>query len=283
MGMHTGRAGASRWLRRTSWAMGLLLVAALPAYAQRGVFTQAPQSVEQVLRATLRNPAVFERTMLEKYPASLNREHKEMLLSFFMKRMQDDRVIAFLTRSITPLMQAKATQPQIVRQVQEQMVALQMRGITRLTDDRAEEFFRLSMRMAQWLSPADCKKMMLSQLDTPAMIVMERQYQAAAPLEELRKMLEIYELSLNAELAESPARRGSKELDAATQVALQKAMAKRFAKFPPGVADRALNNPSTTDPKEVCSVYIEVALAGLELKGAPRTKFLDYMLGQAAI
>jgi hypothetical protein len=282
MSIRTVRARVSCWPRHASWALGLLLVAALPVHAQRGVYTQAPQSVEQVLRTTLRNPAVLERVMIEKYPASLDRERKALLLSFLTKRMQDDRLIAFMTKSVTPLMQAKATQPQIVRQVQEQMVALQARGLTRLPDDMAEEFFRLSMRMAQAMPPADCKKMMLTQLDTPSMLVMERQYQAVAPLGDLRKMIEVYEFSLNAELADFPARRSTKEFDSAARSALQKSLAKRLVKFPAGLAERVLADPKASDPRDVCSVYIEVSLAGLDLTGAMRTKLLDYMLGLTA-
>lgn len=271
---------SSCWPRRALWTLGLLLIATLPVHAQRGVFTQAPQSVEQTLRATLRNPAVLERVLAEQYPASLDRERRALLLAFLTKRVQDDRLIVFLTKSVTPLMQAKATQPQIVRHVQEQMLALQTRGLTRMPDDMAEEFFRLSMRMAQAISPADCKKMLLSQLDTPSMLAMERQYHAVAPLADLRKMVEVYEFSLNAELADFPARRGSKELDPVTRSAFQKSLAKHMVKFPAGLAERVLANPGASDPRDVCPVYVEVSLAGLSLTGPVRTKFLDYMLGQ---
>ncbi|SCX44730.1 hypothetical protein [Variovorax sp. EL159] len=282
MNIRTVRARVSCWPGRALWTLGLLLIAALPVHAQRGVFTEAPQSVEQALKATLRNPAVLDRVLLEQYPATLDRERRALLLAFLTKRMQDDRLISFLTKSVTPLMQAKATRPQIVRHVQEQMFALQVRGLTRMRDDMAEEFFRLSMRMAQAISPADCKKMMLSQLDTPTMLVAERQYQAVAPLADLRKMIEVYEFSLNAELADFPARRGIKELDSVTRSLFQKSLAKHLVKFPAGVADRVLANPSASDPRDLCPVYIEVSLAGLDLTGAARTTFLDYMLGQAA-
>lgn len=270
----------ARWPCRMFLVAALSLVALSPAFAQRGVATEAPMSVEQEIARSLKNPALVDRILREQYPTSLTTDRAAMIRRFFSNMATNERLASYLTRVVTPLMQAKVPREQITRQVEEMVASAQVRGLARLSPDQVAEFFRISMDMAQSMSPADCKKLFLSQLDTRAMLKLERTYQAVIPISDLRMMLSMYETAFDAELRDSPPRRGRKALEPQVQGALEKSMARRFARLPSGMAARVLAKPDLAEPKQMCTVYVEMTRSGLDLPDAQRAQFLDFLLAQ---
>jgi hypothetical protein len=272
----SGRGRASFAALCTAWA----LAAAVPAFAQRGVATQAPMSVEQEIVRSFKDPALVERILRDQYPAGMSAEREALLRQFLTRIMTDERVAPFVTRIISPMLQAKMPRDQIRRQVEETVTAAQMRGLSRLPPDRVTQFFQLVMTMTQSIPAADCKKLFLSQLDAQSMRKLERGFQATMPIAELQNLLSIYQQAFEAELRDSPPRRGRKELDPPVQEALEKSMARRFAKLAPGTAARVLAKPEQADAAQLCTVYVEMTRAGLDLPQALRVQYLDLLLSQ---
>lgn len=250
-------------------AFGLVLASgAAPAHADAELEAKIAKEFNGMLMDNYGTDAKIDAAVARVYGSSLSPEKAKVARENLWAMMFHPQLPSYMARSLAHLYEAPGVSKQdIAAATRQTLYSLKMKGLLRLNAEHQAQALRHSVAMARWLPVAQCKALLLDQLQPAQSSRLERQFTEQLPLTEFEAVGAMYRDATTAELVGYPEVRSINEDQAAVALKVYgTAIAKRLQEsLPEDVIARVTADSATAPAGEVCSFLTTAMLALLDM------------------
>jgi hypothetical protein len=175
---------------------------------------------------------------------------------------------SYLAKIVLAVPSSELTKERVQIIAAESMMAIQTKGLLRLSADKQAAFVTHMYDMTGWLPAQLCRDMFLGRLSSEQSVMLERRYIVSLPLSKFQHISNLYREAVSAELSGYPDARTIN----ATQAKIAEEMRDEIAKnrirknMPLEAIQRVASGIETAPAQDVCSVMRESVAALLDMK-----------------
>lgn len=264
----------------------ILLSSAPAAQAQSNSSQQSTQATQAreaaqvgaVIAAEFRKIASstpqLDRLIFSTYGTTLTPEKLEVARRGVRSNLTDENLSAYIGKVIAPLIATNPSMEDVTAAAMEGVVALQLKGLARLSPELQSAFITHSLGTMANMEPADCKAAALGQMNSAQAARLERRYIAGLPLGQFEAITNLYQEAAKAELRGFPDARQINDSQARlAQSVFEKSAEDLFTRSVPlGVLERLASSGFEALPaREACLIAYLSNAAILDMPEPYRT------------